>query len=217
MKFWARTCCHSTNSSTRLVCLSMPLSCYWTRSGIPPGTGVSFTCHCSLVSSCLCHSRHFSWSFITLTSDLAQFGCVWGTHVIRMTVCIFGKNITEMHRIQRFISEWPCGESLQEVCNFHSSLRRWCPPGFSTVNLPSFPLLLVSILEESLWDYADILFLLKCEPTDFFVDWWIMSVPVFAWWWLAVSFFYVYFLDSCNEKLCHPPCLYEFIWLFISV
>lgn len=162
--------------------------------------------------------RHFSWSSITLTSDLVQFGCVWGTHVIRMTVCIFGKNITEMHRIQRFISELPCAESLQEVCNFHSSLRRWCPPGFSTVNLLSFPLVLVSILEEILWDYADILFLLKCKPTDFCIDWWILSAPVFAWWWLSISLFYIYFLDSFVMKSCavHPAfmnlfdCLYQF-------
>ena len=69
-------------------------------------------------------------------------------------------------------------------------LIRWCLPDFSTVKLLFFPLWLVNIWGDTLWDYENTVFLFKLLPTNFSI--YQHSLPiiitlVITHWWFSTS------------------------------
>lgn len=137
--------------------------------------------------------------------------CFWRVQahcfINRPSVCIFSGLGSGLVTTTETIC--PCqhitsrGQEEHDICLSDNTdfdlFVKWCLPDFSTINC-CFPLKLISTFRESLWEYVNILFLIKVLPIDFSVHWLFLpesfiTMMVAKWWFpvtlhLLVIFYY---------------------------
>lgn len=121
--------------------------------------------------------------------------------IIRLRLCIHGKNTTEFRYNQCIASGGTWGWCFLPVMLSSSTWLRWYLTSFSIANLHFFfSLKLLNIWNNTLWDYANILFVLKFSPNFFCILPWILPR--------------VLLLNG--DFLFSPLCIYLLIWIILQ-